>query len=32
MTQEIQTWAWEQPRGVGWKERWEGLSNGRGHG
>ena len=29
MTQETQTGAFCQPRGVGWGERWEGVSKGR---
>ena len=31
MTQGTQTGALQQPRGVGWDERWEGGSRGRGH-
>ena len=31
MTQGTQTGALYQPRGVGWGERWEGGSRGRGH-
>ena len=31
MAQETQTWALYQPRGVGWGERWEGVSKGRGY-
>ena len=29
MAQETQTWALYQPRGVGWGERWEGVSKRR---
>ena len=32
MTQGTQTRALLQPRGVGWEGRWEGYSNGKGHG
>ena len=31
MTQETQTGALYQLRGVGWEERWEGVSVGRGY-
>ena len=31
MTQGTQTGALYQPRGVGWGERWEGGSRGRGY-
>ena len=31
MAQETQTGALYQPRGVGWGERWEGGSKGRGY-
>ena len=31
MAQEIETGALYQPRGVGWGERWEGGSKGRGY-
>ena len=30
MAQETQPGAWYQPRGVGWGERWEGGSKGKG--
>ena len=30
MAQETQTEALQQPRGVGWGGRWEGVSKGRG--
>ena len=30
-SQETQTGALYQPRGVGWGERWEGVSKGRGY-
>ena len=31
MSQETQTWAMYQPRGVGWGVRWEGGTKGRGY-
>jgi len=31
MSQEIQTGALDQPRGVGWGGRWGGSSKGRGY-
>ena len=31
MAQETQTRALYQPRGVGWGQRWEGVSKGRGY-
>ena len=31
MSQGTQTWALYQPRGEGWRGRWEGGSDGRGH-
>ena len=31
MVKEAQTGALYQPRGVGWGERWEGSSKGRGY-
>jgi len=31
MAQEIQTGALYQPRGVGWGDRWEGVSRRRGY-
>ena len=31
MTQETQTGALDQPRGVGWGESWQGGSKGRGY-
>ena len=31
VSQETQTRALYQPRGVGWVERWEGVSKGRGY-
>ena len=31
MTQETQTGALYQPKGVGWGERWEEVSKGRGY-
>ena len=31
MAQETQTGALSQPRGVGWRGRWEGGSEGRGY-
>ena len=31
MAQETQTGVLDQPRGVGWGARWEGVSKGRGY-
>ena len=31
MTQETQTGAWYQPKGVGWGREWEGGSKGEGY-